>query len=85
MGKIIFSDESHVYLKSSPNKQNDREWVKNKPDACNKVPLYSPKVTAWCETNSSRVFGPYFFEDEETVSPVKVTKKRCHNARKKIS
>ena len=26
-GKIIFSDESYLHLKSSPNRQNDREWL----------------------------------------------------------
>ena len=23
---IIFTDESHIYLKLSPNKQNQRDW-----------------------------------------------------------
>ena len=73
--KIIFSDESHVYLRSVPNKQNNREWLPEKPQASNAVPLHSPKVTVWCGITSSRVLGPYFFEDD-TGSAVTVTKER---------
>ena len=43
--KIIFSDESHVYLRSVPNKQNNREWLPEKPQASNAVPLHSLKVS----------------------------------------
>ena len=41
---IIFSDESHVYLKSSPNKQNNREWCLSRPAYRTSVPLHSSKV-----------------------------------------
>ena len=39
--EIIFSDESHVYLKGSPNKQNNREWGLSGPENWTAVPLHS--------------------------------------------
>ena len=39
VGKIIFSAELHVYLKYSPNKRSNREWLERKLDVCNEVPL----------------------------------------------
>ena len=68
-GDIIFSDESHIYLATSPNKQNIREWR-------SPLPLHSAKVTVWCGLNSSKIIGPYFFEDAETGTPLTVTKER---------
>ena len=75
-GDIIFTDESHVYLQSSPNKQNNREWRFSRPENRTSVPLHSDKVTVWCGLNSTKVFGPYFFEDSETGSALTVTKER---------
>lgn len=75
-GNIIFSDESHVYLHSSPNKQNSRQWLAQKPDTRSSVPLHSQKVTVWCGFNSRKVFGPYFYEDSESGKAVTVTKER---------
>ena len=61
IGYIIFIDESHIYLKSSPNKQNQRDWRDEKPVVRSQVPLHSPKVTVWCGMSSTKMFGPYFF------------------------
>ena len=75
-GQILFSDESHIYLRGSPNKQNNREWRLTKPDNQASLPLHSPKVTVWCGLNSSKVMGPYFFEDPDSGAPLTVTKER---------
>ena len=76
VSEIIFSDESHVYLKSSPNKQNVRQWLAEKPKTRSPVPLHSAKVTVWCGFNSTKIFGPYFFENSETGEALTVTKER---------
>ena len=75
-GDIIFSDESHVYLHSVPDKQNNRQWCLSRPENRTSVPLHSAKVTVWCGLNSTKIFGPYFFEDSETGLPLTVTKER---------
>ena len=75
-GNIIFTDESHVYLTSSPNKQNTRLWLSKKPEIRSQVPLHSEKVTVWCGFNAKKVFGPFFYEDSETEKAVTVTKER---------
>ena len=75
-GDNIFSNESHVYLKCSPNKQNNREWRLPTPDNRTSVPLHSAKVRVWCGLNSSKVIGPFFYEDPDTGSPLTVTKER---------
>ena len=75
-GDIIFSDESHVYLKSSPNKQNTRSWGLSKPEKRTSVPLHSAKVTVWCGLNSTKVIGPFFFEDAVTGTALTITKER---------
>ena len=75
-GNILFTDESHIYLRGSPNKQNNREWRVSKPDNRTSLPLHSPKVTVWCGLNSTKVIGPYFYEDPDTEAPLTVTKER---------
>lgn len=73
---IIFSDESHIYLTTSPNKQNNRVWSPNKPDQRNHIPLHSAKVTVWCGLNATKIIGPYFYEDPASGSATTVTKER---------
>ena len=46
IGTIIFSDESHNYLRGFMNKQNFRKWSRTKPEEVYKKPLHSPKVTS---------------------------------------
>ena len=46
--EIIFSDESHIYLKGSPNKQKNRKWGISRPENRTAVPLLSAKVPIWC-------------------------------------
>ena len=62
---IIFSDESHNYLRGFMNKQNFRKWSRTKPEEVYEKPLHFPKVTVCCGLSSNRIYGPYFFEDPE--------------------
>jgi hypothetical protein len=64
---IIFSDECHIYLKGTPNRQNFRYWSSTNPVAFTEKPLHSPKVTVWCGLSGNRLYGPYFFEDPNTL------------------
>ena len=73
-GDIIFSDESHVYVKCSPNKKNNREWRLTRPENRTSVPLHPAEFIVWCELNSSNVIGPFFYEDPDTDSSLTVTK-----------
>ena len=57
-----------------------REWRLSIPDNRISVPLHSDKVTVWCWLNSTKVFGPYFFEDSETGSVLTFTKE-CYTTR----
>ena len=42
--KIIFTDKSHVYLKSTPSKQNICEWSLSKPENRSSIPIHTTKV-----------------------------------------
>ena len=44
---IISSDESHIYLKGMPNRQNYRNWSAAKPKDFFERVLHSPKITVW--------------------------------------
>ena len=73
-GDIIFSHESHVYMESLPDKQNSRSWGQSKPEKRSSVPLHSAKVTVWCGLKSTKVIGPFFFEDAVTGTALTITK-----------
>ena len=45
LNEIIFSDETHIHLNGSPNKQNCRKWSTSKPSFNFSVPLHSPRIT----------------------------------------
>ena len=69
VGAIIFSDESHIYLKSKPNKQNWRQWSVTKPSTIYSIPLHSQKITVWSGIDSNKLWGPFFFFKMKTVKP----------------
>ena len=54
IGTIIFSEESHIYLRGFMNKQNFRKWSRTKPEEVYEKPLHSPKVTVWCCLSSNK-------------------------------
>lgn len=71
---LYMSDEAHFYLNGDVNKQNCRYWAEDNPREIHQRPLHSPKVTAWCAISSSKIVGPYFFE--ENGATVTVTAQR---------
>ena len=77
LNEIIFSDETHIHLNGSPNKQNCRKWSTSKPSFNFSVPLHLPKITVWCGMSSEKIYGPFFFEDSETGEATTVTANRC--------
>ena len=74
--KVVFSDESHIYLDDVPNRQNDRVWAKSRPDFNFQRPLHSKKVTVWIGMTGSKIYGPYFYETPETEQVVTVNSER---------
>ena len=65
---LIMSDEAHFHLSGYVNKQNFRYWSAENPKIIHAVPLHSQKVTVWCGMSCDRIFGPYFFENEDGVT-----------------
>ncbi|KAF2366556.1 Protein of unknown function DUF4817 [Trinorchestia longiramus] len=61
---LIMTD-AHFHLNGEVNKQNCRIWASENPREIHEHPL---KVTVWCGITSSRIIGPYFFEDVDTVT-----------------
>jgi hypothetical protein len=57
------NDEDHVHPSGFVNKQNFRYWSSKNPIRFYENPLHSANVTVWCAILSSRIVGPYFFED----------------------
>lgn len=68
------SDEAHFYLIGDINNQNCRYWPTENPCEIHEKPLHSPKVSVWCAVSSSRIIGPYFFEENNAM--VTVTSER---------
>ena len=64
----IVSDEAHFHLNGTVNKQSFRYWVSENPRELHQRPLHSPKVTVWCGLGKCRIFGPSFFQKEETAT-----------------
>uniref|UniRef100_A0A0N5C0I2 DDE_3 domain-containing protein n=1 Tax=Strongyloides papillosus TaxID=174720 RepID=A0A0N5C0I2_STREA len=66
------SSEADFYLNGLIYKHNCRIWGMGNPRAVDRSEREGKKVTVWCGITSSRVIGPYFFENEsgsqETVS-----------------
>lgn len=63
IANLIMTDEAHLHLNGDVNKQNCRIWASENPREIHERPLHPVKVTAWCGIASSRIIGPYFFED----------------------
>ena len=46
------------------NEQNCRYWAESNPQMVQPLPLHSQRVTVWCAIYSSKINGPYFFEND---------------------
>ena len=65
---LVMSDESHFHLNGTVNKQNFQYWASENPRELHQRPLHNPKVTVWCGLGKCGIFGPFFFEGEETTT-----------------
>ena len=65
---LVKSDEVHFHLNGTVNKQNFRYWASENPRELHQRPLHNPKVTVWCGLEKCGIFGPCFFEGEETAT-----------------
>jgi hypothetical protein len=61
---ILVTDEAHFRLSGCVKKQNFRYWAVDNPQQLHQWPLYSVRVTVWCEVANFGVIASYFFEDE---------------------
>lgn len=59
---FICSDEAYFYLTLPINKQNNRNWLQERPIDGIEVPLHDEKVLAWCAISAEGIIGPYFFK-----------------------
>ena len=60
--KIVFSDDTHLWLNVYVNKQNCRFWSEDQPEVLQKLPMHSEKVRVWCGLWAGGIIGPYFFK-----------------------
>ena len=67
---IIFSDEAHFHLTGHVNRHNSRIWSDENPREIQERPLHCPRVTVWCGISASRVYGPYFLENDNVTVTV---------------
>ncbi|GFX34461.1 putative transposable element [Trichonephila clavipes] len=66
--RILFSDETHLWLNGCVSKQNCRIWSEANPQVYVETPLHPVKLTVWCALWAGGIIGPYFFKNDE-----------CHN------
>ena len=64
MKNTLMSVISFFQTKPEPNKQNRRDWNFRKPSASCSIPLHNLKITFWCVFDSSKLLGPFFYENE---------------------
>ena len=65
---LIMSDEAHFHLNGTVNKQNFQYRASENPRELHQQPLHSPKVTVWFGLRKCEIFGPFFFEEEDTAT-----------------
>lgn len=70
------NDDAYFTLNGQVNKQNIectiQYWGAQTPIVIHVKPLYVQKVTVSCGVNDTKVYGPFFFEDDKGV-PVTVS------------
>uniref|UniRef100_A0A0K0DZX4 DDE_3 domain-containing protein n=1 Tax=Strongyloides stercoralis TaxID=6248 RepID=A0A0K0DZX4_STRER len=64
--RIIFSDEAHFHLNGGINRHNCRMWSVDNPLWFEERSLHSLRVTVWGAISSSKIYGSYFFEGNES-------------------
>ena len=59
-----------AHLTGHVNRHNSRIWSDENPREIQERPLHSLRVTVWCGISASRVYGPYFFENDNATVTV---------------
>ena len=65
---LIMSNKAHFHLSGTVSEQNFRYWASKNPRELHQQQLHSPKVIVWCGLGKCRIFGPIFFDGEETAT-----------------
>ena len=68
--KICFSDAANFDLGGYVNKQNCRIWGTENPHAYIGKPTHPKRVTVWGGFWSRGIIGPFFFENEQSITIV---------------
>ena len=63
---VLFSDKAHFHLRGTVNMQNFR--LEKSPRELHERSLHCPQVTIWCAVAEFSIWGPYFFEEDVTVT-----------------
>ena len=75
---ILWTDECSFKLSGHVNRQNIRYWGLEKPKEIYEKPIMEKKLNVFLAFNGSKIFGPFFFEDE-TGSTVTINGERYSN------
>ena len=65
LSSVFFSDEASFHLVGAVNRQNQRFWGTENPNALLETKSFTPKVNVWVAMSSRQIVGPYFFEDAD--------------------
>ena len=65
---LYMSDEANFYLNGLVNKYNCRVWALENPHATVQHEMQAAHLTVWCALSSTRVIGPFFFQETVTAS-----------------
>lgn len=66
--KLIFSDECTFHVSGVVNRHNVRIWGTENPHAFVTFERDSPKLNVFCAMSHRKVYGPFFFFCENTVT-----------------
>ena len=63
LSKKLVSEDAHFWLSGYVNNQNCRFWSEDQPEALQKLPIHSEKVTVWCGLKVNGIIRQRFFKD----------------------
>lgn len=67
LSNLMMTDEAHFHLNGFVNKQNNRFWGSQNPKNLHQKSLHAIRVTVWCGITAQKVYGPFFFENDQGV------------------
>ncbi|GBO33616.1 hypothetical protein AVEN_64562-1 [Araneus ventricosus] len=66
--RLIFSDESTFHMSGKVNRYNSQIWGTEKPSTVIEHDHASAKVNVFCAISSRKLYGPFFFFSERSVT-----------------